>query len=90
MAFARTHAYLAAATNDFFILDPRSNPSDPDAHNSRGKDDNNFRDGFGSTLLRYAAFVDGYDPVAGRQTRLSPGAPVHEDQPAALDARFPH
>ena len=72
MAFARTHAYLAAATNDFFILDPRSNPSDPDAHNSRGKDDNNFRDGFGSTLLRYAAFVDGYDPISGRQTRLSP------------------
>lgn len=72
MAFARTHAYLAAATNDFFILDPRSNPSDPDAHNSRGKDDSNFRDGFGSTLWRYAAFVDGYDPISGQQTRLSP------------------
>ncbi len=72
MAFARTNAYLAAATNDFFILNPRSDPSDPDAHNSRGKDDGNIRDGFGSTLFRYAAFVNGYDPIAGQQSSLSP------------------
>jgi pullulanase len=72
MAFARTSAYLAAATSDFFILDPKGNPSDPDAHNSRGKDDRNFRDGFGSTLFRYAAFMNGYDPVSGEQTSLSP------------------
>jgi hypothetical protein len=39
MAFARTHPDLAAATDDFFILDPRRDPADPDAHNSRGKDD---------------------------------------------------
>ncbi|HKP85488.1 MAG TPA: alpha-amylase family glycosyl hydrolase [Blastocatellia bacterium] len=72
MAFARTNAYLAAATNDFFILDPKGNPSDLDAHNSRGKDDKNFRDGFGSSLFRYAAFVDGYDPVSGKAMHLSP------------------
>lgn len=72
MAFARTTAYLAAATNDFFILDPRSNPADPDAHNSRGKDDQHFRDGFGSTLFRYAAFAKGYDPVSGQPISLSP------------------
>jgi len=61
-AFARTHAYLAAATNDFFMLNPRSDPSDPDAHNSRAKNDDNFHNGFGSSLFRYAAFVNGYDP----------------------------
>jgi len=72
MAFSRTNAYLAAATNDFFILDPRSNPSDPDAHNSRGKDNNNFRDGFGSTLFRYETFMNGYDPVDGQSKSLSP------------------
>lgn len=70
MAFARTNAYLAAATNDFFILDPASSPLDPDAHTSRG--DGGFRNGFGSTLFRYAAFSDGYDPVSGNSIRLSP------------------
>jgi len=72
MAFARTNAYLAAATNDFFILNPKSDPSDPDAHNSRGKDANNLRDGFGSTLFRYAVFVASYDPISGQSTSLSP------------------
>ncbi len=72
MAFARTHAYLAAATNDFFMLNPRSDPSDPDAHNSRAKNDDNFRNGFGSSLFRYAAFVNGYDPISGQARSLSP------------------
>jgi 1,4-alpha-glucan branching enzyme len=72
MAFARTHAYLAAATNDFFLLNPRSDPSDPDAQNSRAKNDDNFRNGFGSSLFRYAAFVNGYDPISGQARSLSP------------------
>ena len=72
MAFSRANPYLAVATDDFFILDPRSNPSDPDSHNSRGKDNNNFRDGFGSTLFRYAAFKKTYDPISGTQASLSP------------------
>ena len=72
MAFSRTNPYLAATTNDFFILDPKAVPSDPDAHNSRGNDDNNIRNGFGSTLFRYAAFVKGYDPISGQSVDLSP------------------
>jgi 1,4-alpha-glucan branching enzyme len=72
MAFARTNAYLAAATDDFFILHPRATPDDPDAHNSRGSGPENIRDGFGSTLFRYARFVDGYDPVSGERRSLSP------------------
>lgn len=72
MAFARTNAYLAAATDDFFILDPASHPSDPDSHNSRGKDDSNLRNGFGATLFRYAAFVNGYDLVTGQLMDISP------------------
>jgi len=73
MAFSKNSPYLAAAPDDFFILDPRATPLDPDAHNSRGLGDDNFRNGFGSTLFRYARFVDGYDPVSGtRQPALSP------------------
>jgi 1,4-alpha-glucan branching enzyme len=72
MAFAKDNAYLAAATNDFFILDPASNPSDPDAHNSRGKDNNNLRNGFGSSLFRYETLANSYDPLAGQSKSLSP------------------
>jgi 1,4-alpha-glucan branching enzyme len=69
MAFARTHAYLAANAGAFFILDPGATPLDPDARNSRS---GGLRDGFGSSLFRYAAFVDGYDPVSGGSARLVP------------------
>lgn len=70
MAFARTNAYLAAATDDFFILDPRRTPDDPDAHNSRGGGD--VRDGYGSSLFRYARPADAYDPVTGERASLFP------------------
>jgi pullulanase len=73
MAFSKNNPYLAAAPDDFFIFDPPAAPSDPDAHNSRGLDDRNFRNGFGATLFRYARFVDSYDPLDGkRQPSLSP------------------
>ncbi len=72
IAFARNNAYLAASTEEFFLLNPKTNSSDPDSHNSRGKDEKNFRDGFGSTLFRYAASVDGYDPVSGQMMSLYP------------------
>lgn len=68
MAFARCHAYLAANTDDFFMLDPGAHPGDPDAHDSRG----GIRDAFGSTLLRYDRFLQAYDPVSGHQQSLSP------------------
>ena len=70
MAFARTHAYLAGATDDFFILDPAAEPNDPDARNSRPE--HGFRSDFGSTLLRYARFRQGYDPLDGANRSLSP------------------
>lgn len=72
MAFAKQQAYLAAATNDFFILDPAADPSDPDAHNSRGNDSGDLRNGYGNNLFRYARFVDSYDPVSGARMSLSP------------------
>ena len=68
MAFAKNNAYLAASTNDFFILHPESNPSDPDAHSSRGE----LRNGWGGTLFRYETFKNGYDPVTGQSKSLSP------------------
>jgi 1,4-alpha-glucan branching enzyme len=72
MAFSKNHPYLAAACDDFFILDPSKAKSDPDAHNSRGSDDNNLRNGFGASLFRYAKKVQGYDPISGHRQNLSP------------------
>jgi len=73
MAFSKLNPYLAAAPDDFFIVDPVGHPNDPDAHSSRGLSDNDFRNGFGATLFRYARFVDAYDPLDGSLRRLSPG-----------------
>jgi pullulanase len=70
MAFARNSPYLAAATDDFFILDPAADPTDPDAHDSRG----GLRNAFGSTLFRYQTFHTGYDPLTGTTRSLSPAA----------------
>jgi 1,4-alpha-glucan branching enzyme len=72
MAFAKCNPYLAAACDDFFILDPTATPTDPDAHNSRGSDDNNFRNAYGASLFRYARMVTGYDPISGQNGTLSP------------------
>ncbi|HEY7167305.1 MAG TPA: alpha-amylase family glycosyl hydrolase [Candidatus Binatia bacterium] len=72
MAFSKDNPYLAAACDDFFILDPGKNKNDPDAHNSRGNDDNNLRNGYGASLFRYAKMVRGYDPVSGENGLLSP------------------
>src|SRR6266498_2952882 len=66
MAFSKNNPYLAAACDDFFILHPKDTLTDPDAHNSRGRDDKNFRDGFGASLFRYARAVQGYDPISGQ------------------------
>lgn len=73
MAFSKNNPYLAVAPDDFFIFDPKGHPKDDDAHNSRGRDDDNFRDGFGSTLFRYAHAVDeAYDPVSGTRRTIFP------------------
>jgi pullulanase len=74
MAFARTSPYLAAATDDFFILHPCCHPSDPDAHNSRGKDDSNFRDGIWQHAVPLRDVPNGYDPVSGQSETFSPAA----------------
>jgi 1,4-alpha-glucan branching enzyme len=72
MAFSKQNPYLAAAPDDFFIFDPAADPSDPDAHNSRGTGPDNLRYGFGSTLFRYAAPRNGYDPVTGATGQFYP------------------
>ena len=72
MAFAENNPYLAGNTDEFFILDPSADKSDPDAHNSRGGGDGNLRNGFGATLFRYGRFVQGYDPITGQKRTLCP------------------
>ena len=71
MAFSKNNPYLAAACDDFFILDPAATPDDPDAHNSRG--DGSLRNGYGASLFRYARLVpDAYDPISGAAQALYP------------------
>ena len=73
MAFARHEAYQILNLDDFYITDPKADLSDPDSHTSRGTGLDNLRDGFGSILFRYARFVNGYDPISGAETSISPG-----------------
>jgi 1,4-alpha-glucan branching enzyme len=68
MAFAQHEPYQTLNLDDFYIADP----SDPDAHTSRGTGPDNLRNGFGSILFRYARFVNAYDPISGAQISLSP------------------
>jgi pullulanase len=72
MAFARHEAYQYINLNDFYITDPKADPNDPDSHTSRGTGPDNLRNGFGSTLFRYARFVTGYDPISGTETAIAP------------------
>ncbi|MBV8533259.1 MAG: alpha amylase [Verrucomicrobia bacterium] len=72
MAFSKNNSYLAASCDDFFILDPSEAKSDPDAHNSRGQDDNNLRNAYGATLFRYAKQVQGFDPFPDQSPHQSP------------------
>jgi 1,4-alpha-glucan branching enzyme len=72
MAFSKLNPYLEADCENFFILDPSADKSDPDAHNSRGGGDGNLRNGFGATLFRYARMVPGYDPISGQSQTISP------------------
>jgi pullulanase len=74
MAFATHEAFQTIAFNDFCIADPKATPNDPDARNSRP--DHDFRDGFGSTLWRYARPARGYDPISGQP--LNPLYPARQ------------
>jgi pullulanase len=73
MAFSRDGAYEHIDADDFHIFDPANRQDDPDALTStRGFGRKEVRNGFGSTLLRYAKVVDTYDPIEGGQRLLSP------------------
>ena len=67
MAFARNEPYQHLDFKDFYLANPSADPADPDAMTStRGDGRRTFRDGFGSTLFRYAKFVNAYDPLSGQ------------------------
>jgi 1,4-alpha-glucan branching enzyme len=75
MAFGREDGYNHMDSGNFHIDNPKdpANAKDPDAFTStRGDGTVGFRDGFGSTLWRYAKFVTTYDPVAGVVARVAP------------------
>src|SRR5262249_27723718 len=73
MAFARCEPYQNFDFDRFYIANPFASPDDPDAKTStRGDGTKTFRDGFGSTLFRYARFVNAYDPISGQDALMAP------------------
>jgi 1,4-alpha-glucan branching enzyme len=78
MAFAQEDPYNRIDAGDFHIDDPagtlKQNPNDPDPDLRTSRPGGGARDGFGSTLWRYAKFVTTYDPLSGETKSLSPAA----------------
>jgi len=73
MAFAKEEPYNHIDAPDFCIDDPGADPNDPDAMTSgRADGSRTTRNGFGSTLWRYAKPVTTYDPVSSRPQPLFP------------------
>ncbi len=75
MAFAKNEANQWIDFDDFCLLDAHLTPADPDAHTSgRGDGHQEIRDGFGSTLFRYARPLPqaAYDPIGGGATQEAP------------------
>jgi glycosidase len=78
MAFAQEDPYNRIDAADFHVDDPKKalaeNPQDPDPDLRTSRPDGGARDGFGSTLWRYAKLVTTYDPLSGGVRSLSPAA----------------
>jgi pullulanase len=73
MAFAKEEPYNHIDAADFCIDDPTHHQDDPDAWTSgRGNGAREIRNGFGSTLWRYARQVTTYDPISGQVQPLYP------------------
>jgi pullulanase len=73
MAFAKEEPYNHIDAPDFCIDNPQDHQDDPDALTSgRADGSRNVRNGFGSTLWRYAKSVTAYDPVSGRTQPVFP------------------
>ena len=75
MAFAKEEPYNHIDAPDFCIDDPNADPTDPDALTSGRSDGSRSpRNGFGSTLWRYAKPVTTYARSPGRCSRCFPRA----------------
>jgi 1,4-alpha-glucan branching enzyme len=73
MAFAKEEPYNHIDAPDFCIDDPQDHQDDADAWTSgRADGSRSIRNGFGSTLWRYAKSVTTYDPVSGRSQPVFP------------------
>lgn len=73
MAFAKEEPYNHIDAPDFCIDNPNSDPNDPDALTSgRADGSRSPRNGFGSTLWRYAKPVTNYDPISGEVRQIFP------------------
>jgi pullulanase len=75
MAFGHEEPYNHIDAPDFCIDNPENAKDDPDAWTStRGGGTKELRNGFGSTLWRYAKPVETYDPMSGQVKAISPAS----------------
>jgi pullulanase len=74
MAFCKQGSFQCLNFDDFHINKPENNQNDPDALTStRSYGRKEVRNGFGSSLFRYAKQVnDAYDPISGTKKALFP------------------
>ena len=72
MAFAKEEPYNHIDASDFCIDHPEADRNDPDATSGRADGSRTLRNGFGSTLWRYAKPVTTYDPVSGHVQSIFP------------------
>jgi pullulanase/glycogen debranching enzyme len=75
MAFGKEDSYNHIDHENFHIDNPSQTPNDPDAWTSiRSNGRSELRNGFGSTLWRFAKRVNTYDPLSGGTQAISPAA----------------
>jgi pullulanase len=75
MAFGKEDAYNHIDHENFHIDNPSQMLGDPDAWTSiRGNGRSELRNGFGSTLWRFAKRANTYDPLSGGTQIISPAA----------------
>jgi len=75
MAFAQEDPYNHIDAQNFHVDDPAHEPDDADARTSgRSGGRRDLRNGFGSTLWRFARQVTTYDPISGEVKPISPAA----------------
>jgi glycosidase len=72
LGFMKEEPYRRIAFDDFYLEDPETHLTDPDAFNSRKGGGQELRNPFGASCPRYVKTTTTYDPVSGGVAAISP------------------